>query len=194
MECWKATRWYEHLVGPFLTVAAFTYQRVKPVIRYSSYNIRTIRGVSLFVTCFSEIVFGQRGQARLQGRVNNEYECDKFGVLESPARLKQKAENWEKFAAYKEEWMKRFDYYVYGMRPGERFTFFSQLHVPPFRVRYNKRSDYPMRKNPYFLSTYSVKDYRLESPGFTHYPKGKGETPLEASRPETRYVWKGGVA
>jgi len=115
-------------------------------------------------------------------------------VLENEERLKEKARYWEKYRAYKEEWMKRYDYYVFGMRPGERYTLLSPCHVPPAPVAFGKKTDFPMRKNPFVLSNAPISKVEMEKlrkhfrDHHTHAPH-----PREFHAPELKYFNQSGV-
>merc|ERR1711991_72810 len=128
-----------------------------------------------------------RAMNRLGGKVENDVECERFGVMESKARLEEKAKYWERYRKYKEEWMKRYDYYVFGMRPGERYTLFSPCHYPPAAVVFNKRTDFPMRKNPFILSDQPLTTAQKQQ-AIEHLRAKEGTPhPAEFGRPEMKY-------
>ena len=93
---------------------------------------------------------------------------------------------------YKEEWMRRFDYHVWGMRPGERTGLFSACHFPPYPVAFCTRTDFPMRKNPFILSSKPISKLRLDSMQ-SYFWAEDADTPIERARPEVNYLYRGGL-
>jgi hypothetical protein len=155
-ELIMSIRWYEH-VGAFVSSLTFyAYIRGKPSARYAAASVAAQRGMCYWTFLMLEMGLGHRSSNRLRGCIENDYECEKYGVLENQQRLAEKAKYWEKYRKYKEEWMKRYDYYVFGMRPGERYTLLSPCHIPPAAVLFSKRTDFKLRKNPFILSEHKV--------------------------------------
>lgn len=153
-----ATRWYEHAISCAIGYGRYYYLR--SAIQ-SAGKLVTFRGraAGAGVTFLAlETVVMNRSMSRLIGNSPNEHECVKFGVTETPERLREKAERWAKFAAYKKEWVKRWNYNVWSMRPGEEFSIFTACIIPYLPVRYNTRFDYPMRKNPFYMTATPIKD------------------------------------
>ena len=186
-EVMRTVRWYEH-TGAFITsIGLYAQLRARPAVRYTGASVQTQRSMVPFYFGMFEFLNGYRAMDRLKGFVRNDYECERFGVLESPARLAEKARYWERYRRYKEEWMKRYDYYVYGMRPGERYTFLSPCHFPPLPIAYNKRTDWPMRKNPFVLVERPLS--AIEKKQAIDYLRAKPATPhpLDLMRPENKY-------
>lgn len=190
-DCFAATRWYEHLFCIGTTLAYSYWIRSKPSLRSANLRNMTREVISLanFVGC--EFLMAFRSMSRLTGESPNEPECDYYGVMEDATRLQEKAELWKKYAAFKEEWCRRWDYHVLGIRPGERWSFFSACMLPPAPVRFNTRTNYPMRKNPYFLSNTPLHKMFLENPFINEIPKGEKNYPLTRARPEVAYVYNG---
>jgi hypothetical protein len=188
-ELMYAVRWYEHLGAILASCTFFAYVRGKPQVRYTGAAMTPQKGLIPFAFIFMEFMNGHMASSRLMGKVENEYECMRFGVVESPARLAEKAKYWERFRKYKEEWMKRYDYYVYGMRPGERYSFLSPCHFAPASVLFNKRTDYPMRKNPFILTeTTMTPAQRREASEFVgKMNPGRSPRPIDFDRPENKY-------
>lgn len=192
LEVFYGVRWYEHAISFLFGHLFYQYQRTRPNIRYTTFNPSVNRIAFLWIWCTSDMLFGFRSCARLQGKCENHHECLKYGILETKERLAQKAENWRKFADYKKEWVQRFDYYIWGMRPGERHTFFSQCHWGPKDIDYNTRLDFPQRLNPFVLSTTPINKWRIEVAWGYFFQPG-ADTPLERSKPEMHYQYRGGV-
>lgn len=191
-EVFTGMRWYEHVTSAVTAVLYYQYIRMKPMIRYSGTNWFTHKYMLFFVFSMMEFNFGYRSIWRLQGQVPNEPECYKYGICETPDRLRMKSEYWGKFRAYKEEWCRRWDYYMWGMRPGERLTFFSGCWMPPWPVRFNTKYDFPIRKNPFVLTDQAVRDMRLEHNTSFTYAEG-ADSYIERARPEVKYLWRGGI-
>lgn len=185
-------RWYEHVASAVFAVLYFQWARSKPVIKYSGSNWFAQKAIMIFVFSCLEFNWGYRVIWRLQGTAPNEPECYKYGVYETPARLKIKAERWRRFKAYKEEWMRRWNYCMWGMRPGEQYTLLSACWMSPWPVRYNEKFDYPVRKNPFKLSSVSVRDMAWDHPLVMAYPEGRDNL-LNRQRPEFNHIWRGGI-
>ncbi|EPY39921.1 hypothetical protein AGDE_00657 [Angomonas deanei] len=186
----RGLRWYEHGIS---VAAGFTYHywlSSKASMRYA----RTVTvtkatiGFGTFVLC--ELMFLYRSVFRLSGYMPNDYECRKFGVLETKERLEQKKALWEKYATYKKEWCRRFDYHVYGIRPGENFNLFSACWIPAWEPSFGKQTDYPLRKNPYFLTTAPLRTAFRDNGG-RYYQTRDGEVPSIKARPEMKYLYQG---
>ena len=143
-EAWAAVRWYEHMFA--IGMGIFNHQRAaaNPSVRFSSQGVSKVHIMSTVLTL--EMAFIYRSIWRLTGQSPNEPECYKYGVYETPARLQQKAERWRKFANYKEEWMRRWNYYHWGMRPGEDWSVNSCCYFKHWKVRYNTKTDLLQRK------------------------------------------------
>jgi hypothetical protein len=192
-ELLTGVRWYEHIFSAVSAIGYYQYIRTKPNIKYSYTSLHVQKWTFMFLYVFFEMCCMQRSLLRLQGRIPNEPECHKFGVLESKERLEKKVEYWRKYKAYKEEWMRRWDYHVWHMRPGERYQLWSSCHFPPYPVLFSSKTDFPMRKNPFVLSSKPIGELRLDCQAAHYYPKG-ATTPVEAERPEIKYLWRGGIA
>jgi hypothetical protein len=190
-DCLATTRWYEHLFSIATTMGYGYWIRSKPSLRHANIRIMTREVIAMGNFCGCELLMAQRSLNRLTGEAPNEPECEYYGVMEDSTRLKEKARLWAKYAAYKEEWCRRWDYHVFGIRPGERMSFFSACFVPPKPVRYNTRTDFPMRKNPYFLSNTPLRNMFLENPFISEMPKGEKNYPLAQARPEVAFVYDG---
>jgi hypothetical protein len=184
-----AIRWYEHLGCIALSLGFYAYIRAKPSVRYNVASIAAQRGMVWWTLVMCEMGMGHRAANRLRGCIENEYECERFGVLETPERLGEKAKYWERYRKYKEEWMRRYDYYVFGMRPGERFTLLSPCHFPPAAVLFNKRTDFKLRKNPFILSEHAVTPSELKTAfeNMQSQSNMRPVKPFEHSRPEAKY-------
>jgi hypothetical protein len=192
-EVMFGVRWYEHIMSVFFGFGFFVWFRTKPTVRYSPLNVFVQKCSILWMFVMMEMNWGYRSIARLQGRVHNEPECFKYGVVETPRRLEEKIKYWRKYKAYKDEWMRRFDYHVWGMRPGERQTFFSSCFISPFPVLFCEKTEFPMRKNPFILSSKPISKLRLDSMASYYYAKD-ANTPIEQARPEVNYIYRGGMA
>lgn len=190
-ELCVAIRWYEHLVSGAIVAAFYNYMRTKPALRYGHLNMTSQRGFIFFMYCFTECMFAERAWLRLQGRIENEAECHKFGVQETKARLEKKVEYWKRYGAYKEEWMRRWDYHVWGMRPGERFGFWSPCHFAPYPPMFCEKTDFPMRKNPFLLSAKPLSEFKLE-PLNSHWYPIYSEDSVTEGHPELKYLWRRG--
>lgn len=185
-------RLYEHA---FAAVAGSSYAywiRSKPSTRHVKRMNVTNFTVSVGTFLLVEMCLCYRSMFRLSGYLPNDYECRKFGVMETKERLEHKKDLWSKYAAYKKEWCRRFDYHVYGIRPGENFSLFSACWFPAWESPYGKITDYPMRKNPYFLSSTPLREYFVESPRTAPVPK-TSSAPLVHARPEVQYIFRGPI-
>lgn len=190
-ECFAATRWYEHAIAISLSAGYNYWLRSKASLRASNLRSMTREVVSLSNFLGFEFLFAFRSLQRLTGELPNVPECEYYGVMEDSKRLKEKAVLWAKYANYKEEWCRRWDYHVLGIRPNERYSIFSACVLPPKQIRYNTRTDFPMRKNPYFLSNTPLRTMFLENPFINEMPKGQKNYPLAVARPEVVYVYNG---
>ena len=84
-------RWYEHIICCVACLLHYQIMRSRPQLRYSMANWACQKYVSIVTFSASECTFGFCSGARLCGNYPNEYECYKFGVLETPERLREKA-------------------------------------------------------------------------------------------------------
>lgn len=191
-EVFFALRWYEHALALMSSTIYWQYMSAKPAVRYFNMPWYSKKWITVALTLNCEFAFGYRAIWRLQGQTPNETECYKYGVLETPHRLAVKADRWRRFKNYKEEWMRRYDYYLWGMRPGERWSFFSPCWMAPWPIRFNTKTDYPIRKNPYMLSKHGIRERYLES-NYGHYFPVDADDYLTRSRPEVKYIWRGGI-
>lgn len=188
-ELFYTIRWYEHISALACSLGFYAYLRAKPSIRFSAAYIGAQRGAFYWTFGMLEFGLGHRASCRLRGTIENEREADIFGVVENKSRLEEKVKFWEKYRAYKEEWMKRYDYYVYGLRPGERFTLLSSCHFPPAPVLFNKRTDFKLRRNPFLLSEQPATPAEIDKL-YKHFARTQGNRtphPLELHRPEVKY-------
>lgn len=192
LEAFSGIRWYEHAISLSVGYVFFQVIRLKPNYKYTTLNPSANRAAMLMLMGMNEFLWAHRSVARLQGKMENHHECMKYGVMETPDRLQKKAENWAKYKAYKDEWTQRWDYYVWGMRPGERYTFFSQCQWAPRGTYYCTKTDYPQRINPFLLSTRPINKWRMETAIGYYYAPG-ADTSLERTKPEINYLYKGGV-
>lgn len=190
-ECYGATRWYEMAAAVGVSFGWGYWVRSSVSYRHMR-NPRIIRYMipsMMSLTIWS--IFALEGQNRLMGFAENEHEADKFGVYDTPENLERKAKNWAKFAAYKEEWMRRYNYSNFGERPHETGNFMSALWLPYSPVRYNTRTNYPARKNPMWLTTTPLRDFNSEW-AFTYSlptknsgdEERRSDDPVQAGRPE----------
>lgn len=111
----------------------------------------------------------------------------KYGVLQTKERLEQRKQRWEKYAAFKEQWCRRYDFHVFNMRPGERYKFLSPCLFPPRRPKFMQKTDYPLRKNPDILTTTPLRDMFHEAGSSISIPQNDN-IPLLQARPQLR--WK----
>lgn len=189
-DCFTGIRWYEHIV-----CAATAYGYNMWILSKASTRAAQImpasRGSIVWGTLFlMEFCFAYRSLFRLQGYAANDHECQKFGVLEDKTRLEKKKEMWEKYTAYKKEWCRRFDYHVYGIRPGENMSLMSACWIPAVEPAFGKITEYPPRKNPYFLTSTPLVDIFSEAPNSMDILK-QDNVPLIKARPEFRYLYHG---
>lgn len=192
VDCAKGIRWYEHGI---CAAAAFGYDAwIKAKLTTRAAQIRVNSRFSVFVGTFlmMELCFSYRSLFRLQGYCANDHECRKYGVLEDKQRLEKKKEMWEKYAAYKKEWCRRFDYHVFGIRPGEHFSLWSACWIPAVVPSFNTVTEYPRRKNPYFLTATPLVDIFVEQPMSMNILK-QDNVPLIKSRPELKYLYHGPI-
>jgi hypothetical protein len=190
-EVCVAIRWYEHVASLLITAGFYNYMRTKPVMRYSHLNMIVQKASMWFCFFFMECLFGDRAWLRLQGKIDNEAECYKYGTLETKDRLEKKVEYWQRYKAFKAEWMRRWDYHVWGQRPGERYSFLSACHCPPYPVMFCEKTDFPMRKNPFVLSARPLSEYKMESVSMHWYPQSdKYGGPSVDGHPEFKYLYR----
>ncbi|CBH17726.1 NADH-ubiquinone oxidoreductase complex I, 21 kDa subunit, putative [Trypanosoma equiperdum] len=189
-DVFKAVRWYEHAISLAVALGYGYWIRSKASTRYSRMMPMSRTSITMLTFISTDLCFCYRSMYRLTGYLPNEYECFKYGVLEDKDKLQRKKELWEKYANHKREWCRRYDYHVYGIRPGETFSFFSACMIPSWEPRYNTRTDYPPRKNPYFLTSTPLRDTFLESPFTYEIPKDE-TVPLVRERPELKYLYRG---
>ncbi|EPY31814.1 hypothetical protein STCU_03211 [Strigomonas culicis] len=147
---------------------------------------RLLIGTGTFL--LTEICFWYRSNFRLAGYLPNDYECRKYGVLESKERLERKKQLWTKYADYKREWCRRFDYHVYGIRPGENWGLFSACWLPSWEPMFCKKTDYPPRKNPYFLSSTPLRELFTEGVPYNYMEK-VDSIPAVKAKPELKYMF-----
>lgn len=189
-ECFMAIRPYEHLISLSCAAGYSLWIASKASTRHVLTKGVTSRLICYLNFSMAEIGFCYRSLMRLTGHLPNDLECRKYGVLEDKDRLEQKKKLWEQYAAYKKEWCRRFDYHVYGIRPGSNWSFLSACWIPNWTPRYNTVTDYPPRKNPYFLSSSPLSEMFAESQFTSHIPKSNA-VPLIRARPEFKYLYHG---
>lgn len=189
-ESYKATRWYE--VGISVAVPAAIQYTARHSARWRHVRNYRMKFFLPTTTAFAFLTaFAIRGQNRLLGMAENEYEAMKYGVYDTPENLQRKANNWAKYAAYKEEWLRRYNFTQYGERPSETGKFLSACWFPSSKITFNTRTDYPARKNPMWLTTAPLRDMHSEW-AFTYAlpPKNLGaaerpsDDPVQVGRPE----------
>ncbi|RNF13926.1 hypothetical protein TcG_08040 [Trypanosoma cruzi] len=186
----KSVRWYEHAISVAVALAYGYWIRSKASTR-NAHMMPMSRSAITLLTFFSmDLCFFYRSMYRLTGYLPNDYECRKYGVMEDKERLERKKFLWEKYAKYKKEWCRRFDYHVYGIRPGENWSFFSACLFPAWAPMFNTCTDYPPRKNPYFLTATPLRNIFAESPFTYEIPKDE-TVPLVKERPEFKYLYRG---
>ncbi|ORC88653.1 uncharacterized protein TM35_000162910 [Trypanosoma theileri] len=186
----KGIRWYEHVISASVAFAYSYWIRSKASLRHAHMMPMSRSSITMLTFFCMDLCFGYRSMYRLTGYLPNDYECRKYGVMEDKERLEEKKRMWEKYAKYKKEWCRRFDYHVYGIRPGENWSFFSACLLPSWEPRFNTCTDYPMRKNPYFLTTTPLRDMFAESQ-FTYEIPNDENVPLVKERPEFKYLYRG---
>ncbi len=190
-EAFVAIRWYEHFISALISVGFYQYMRTKPVLRYSHLNMTVQKGFIWFCFVFFEFLMGERAIMRLAGKIENEAECYKFGVLETRDRLERKVEYYRKFRDFKNEWLRRWDYHVWGMRPGERYKIWSACFFPAYPIMFCEKVDFPMRKNPFTLSSAPLSEYKLEPIAAHWYPTyNKAKGPVVEGHPEFKYLYR----
>ena len=190
-ELFVAIRWYEHIMAVAVTSLSYQYLRSKPTLRYSHLSMTVQKAFIMFIFMFTECGSSERAYGRLIGTLENEAECHKFGVVETRERLEKKVEYWTKFTAMKAEWMRRWDYHVWGQRPGERYGFLSACMFPPYPPMFGTKVDFPMRKNPFLVSAKPLSAFKLE-PVCGHWYPENITTPVEEAHPEFKYLWRRG--
>lgn len=189
-ETFKSVRLYEHAACATAAYAYSVWIRAKTSTRYARLMPQSRAALSYGSFLLGELCLMYRSSYRLQGYLPNDYECQKYGVKESKERLEKKKEMWDKYTNYKREWCRRFDYHVYGIRPGENWNLFSACWFPAWEPSYCKRTDYPLRKNPYFLSAAPLSKMFSENRTWMDVPK-QDNVPLIQARPELKYTYHG---
>lgn len=200
-ECYSAIRWYEIALSLGAGLAWKINHRSTAQIRH----VRNPRAVRFFLPgllSFSMYTFfANRGQDRLMGFAENEHECEKWGIYDSRENLERKAKNWAKYAAHKEEWMRRFNYMTFGERPAETGGIMSACWFPHSKVKYNTRLDYPARKNPMFLTATPLRDMQSEwsftyalPPKNRDEPNRRSDDPAQHGRPELSHRYGGPIS
>jgi len=190
-EVMIGVRWYEHGLALATGVLYFQFIRARPFIRYNATNWFMHKMAAYCMFGLMEGAMGFRSYCRLLGMFENTHESYKYGVYETPERLRFKHENWVKLEKYKDEWCKRWDYYMWGMRPGERWKIFAVCIGNPYPVTYNKIFDYPMRKNVYWLSSKPITEFTLDA-RIGHDYSFDDSSPAMNQRPELKYLWTSG--
>jgi len=185
MEVYRAVRWYEHLISIGSGFVYYWWLTTKPNTRFGTLRYG-LKWLGLCVGFCIDWGWTYRALLRLTGQSPNDTECYKYGVIETPQRLREKAENWRQYAEYKEEWMRRYNYYIWGQRPGESYTLLSCCHLPYKPVRYNKKTDYPQRRNPFVLSAKPLSELMMDWGTGYYYPLG--DDVLSSSRPDMKYM------
>mgnify|MGYP007100808685 CR=1 FL=1 len=201
MECYKSVRWYEHAAGVAGAVLWRLNARSNAITRWVK-NPRTTRFYfPMMIYGITATVGAVRAQDRLMGLAENEYECDKYGVYDSPENLERKAKNWAKYSAYKAEWMRRYNYNSYGERPEESGTWMSSCMLRYKSIGYNTRTNYPTRKNPIWLSEAPLRDLHAEfaltyalPPKNLDAAEKRSADPVQAGRPELSHRYQGPLA
>ncbi|CCW62442.1 unnamed protein product [Phytomonas sp. EM1] len=192
LDCMMGIRWYEHLISAFGGYGYALWARSKASMQSTRASFKANRTIFVSTFILAEVAFCYRSMFRLAGFLPNDYECRKYGVLEDKERLEKKKEMWERYAAYKKEWCRRFDYHVYGIRPGENWSLFSACWIPAWEPSFNTKTDYPPRKNPYFLTATPLRDKFIENPNFYEVPTNDN-VPLIKARPEFKYIYRGPI-
>lgn len=181
-------RWYEYALEVLVPYAYVKYALSKPVIRSMRQHEGVFRGIFQLLFLSSMGIGNFRTYFRFMGHTENEAECERYGVEESSARLEEKRKMWEKYAAYRAEWMRRFDYHVYGLRPGETYSIFSPCFIPASETRYNKRTDFRMRDSMHLRGKMNEGQWNVQSQLKEPYVRHP-ENPLMKNRPEIKYVY-----
>ncbi|CCW68775.1 unnamed protein product [Phytomonas sp. Hart1] len=190
VDCTMGIRWYEHLISVAVSYGYAFWVRSKASRSTTKTSFLVNKGLICCSFLLSEIAFCYRSMFRLSGFLPNDYECRKYGVLEDKERLEKKKEIWERYTAYKKEWCRRFDYHVYGIHPGDNWNLFSACWIPAWETSFNTKTDYPPRKNPYFLTATPLRDKFVESANFYEVPTNDN-IPLIKARPELKYIYRG---
>ncbi|KAG8343365.1 putative NADH ubiquinone oxidoreductase complex I 21 kDa subunit [Trypanosoma vivax] len=186
----KTVRWYEHGISVAVSLGYSYWIRSKVSTRFSRMMPASRSSITMLTFSSLELCFCYRSMHRLMGYLPNDYECRKYGVLEDKEHLERKKRLWEKYAKYKKEWCRRYDYHVYGIRPGETYNLFSACLIPSWEPNFLSCTDYPPRKNPYFLTATPLRDVFLESQFTYEIPKDES-VPLVRERPELMYLYRG---
>lgn len=190
-ESFACIRWYEHSMTVIASMVAHQVTSSSPATRFSI-GSTAANGFLLLPLCMTSYWF-TRGQYRLKGLVPNEPEAYAYGTIESPERLAVKAERWRKYSNYKEEWMRRWNYYVWGQRPGETWNLGnSGCFLHHSQVKYNVKTDYPVRRNPYAVTTEGVRTMNLSGPSLNPSVKNN-DTYMTRARPEIKHAYGGGT-
>lgn len=192
LTCIKCVRPYEHAFSLLVAYSYSIWIRSKPSAHIHRILGSTRRTAVFGTFVMTDMMFVYRSSMRLIGRAANDYECRKYGVIEDRERLEQKKALWERYAAYKREWCRRYDYHVYGIRPGENWSLFSACWLPMWTPAYNTVTDYPRRKNPYFVTTTPVRDLCNDNALHTPTPNDL-KVPLVQARPEFQYRYFGPI-
>lgn len=190
VESFLAIRPYEHFISLAVSAGYALWMASKPSTRNVVSKGMTHRLICYLNFSMTEIAFAYRSALRLTGYLPNDYECRKYGVLESKERLEEKKQLWEKYAAYKKEWCRRYDYHVYGIRPGANWNLLSACWLPTWTPKFNVNTDYPPRKNPYFISSTPITEMFVENQFVAPLPKSNS-VPLVRARPEFMYLYHG---
>lgn len=190
MECTCAIRWYEHGLCLFGTILYLKYLTSSPKMRWNNIAYSGRRALTGGVFFGLEGIVAHRSYERLIGLAENDYEATKYGVFESADRLEKKKVLWTKFKEYKEEWMRRYDYHLMGLRPGDTYSLNTPSIAPTWPVRFATKTDYSPRKNPFMLSSKPVHDMWIES-GYMYNMKSFPDTPEAQARPEITHLYKG---
>lgn len=191
-DCLLGIRWYEHAMSAAAAYGYNVWIKSKATTRAAQIMPMSRSCIVWGTFVMVELCFAYRSLFRLQGYAANDHECRKFGVLEDKQRLEKKKEMWEKYAAYKKEWCRRFDYHVFGIRPGENFSLWSACWIPALVPSYNTITDYPPRKNPYFLTSTPLVETFVEGPMNMNVLK-QDNVPLIKARPELKYLYHGPI-
>ena len=186
----RSQRWYEYAAEVTFPLIYVRYALSKPMVRSMRQQHGLFIVIYAMLFCASLSVGTFRAYFRLIGTAPNEPECLKYGVTESKARLEQKKKLWEQYAHYRMEWMRRFDYHVYGIRPGETFSLFSPCLFPPTPPRYATRTDYPLRDHITLRG--HMKDYNLESRSTLDFVFHPAQKDMQ-ERPELMHIRDSGL-
>jgi len=77
-ELMYAVRWYEHLGAFTWALGFYGYTRAKPSVRFSASLISAQRGCFFWSWAMLECGLCVRSMSRLQGKMENEFECNSF--------------------------------------------------------------------------------------------------------------------